>query len=353
MAFLEIKNVRIKGFSACVPANIEYNKDYPYYAEGEFERQLPTIGVEKRHVIEEGTTASDLCLEAAEKLIKDLGWKKEDIQLLVFSSPARDFVFPDTSCILQDRLGLSKSTMAFDMTLGCTGWTYALNVISSIMSASKFKKALLLNGNMTTTENAFTDKTAYPLFSDAGSATAIEYDENAPMIVSEVGTDGSGYDCIIMKDGGRRHPFTEKSLVLKEYGENIRRSDMHMAMKGMEVFAFALNTAPKSVNNLLEHIGKTTDEIDQYFFHQANLFMLKKIAKKLKLSVEKVPYSIYKFGNTGSCSIPLTIVTERADNLRIGVSHNIGCAFGVGLSWGTVYFETENIVIPELILYKK
>ena len=353
MAFLEIKNVKICGFSACVPSKIEYNKDYPFYAEGEFERQLPTIGVEKRHVIEEGTTASDLCHEAAEKLIQDLNWYKDDIQLLIYSSPARDYVFPDTACILQDRLGLSKSTMAFDMTLGCTGWSYAINVISSIMSANKLKKALLLNGNMTTTENAYTDKTAYPLFSDAGSATAIEYDENAPLIVSEVGTDGSGYDCIIMKDGGRRHPFTLESLELKEYGENIKRSDLHMAMKGMDVFAFALKTAPNSVQGLLEHIGKTVEDLDLCVFHQANLFMLKKIVKKLKLPSEKVPFSIYQFGNTGSCSIPLTIVTERAEQLRNGKSHNIGCAFGVGLSWGSVYFETENLVIPELIFYKK
>ena len=182
MAFLEIKNIKICGFSACVPSKIEYNKDYPFYAEGEYERQLPTIGVEKRHIIEAGTTASDLCLEAAEKLIQELNWDKEDIQLLIYSSPARDYVFPDTACILQDRLGLSKSTMAFDMTLGCTGWSYAINVISSIMSANKLKKALLLNGNMTTTENAFTDKTAYPLFSDAGSATAIEYDDTIVVI---------------------------------------------------------------------------------------------------------------------------------------------------------------------------
>lgn len=351
MAFLEIKNVKICGFSACVPSKIEYNEDYPFYADGEFERQLPTIGVEKRHVIEEGITALELCEKAANKLIEELKWEKDSVSLLIYCSPARDYIFPDTACILQDKLGLSKDTMCFDMTLGCTGWVYSMNVASSLMAASKMKRALVLNGNLTTAENAFTDKTSYPLFSDAGTATALEYDEKAPNIVTELGTDGGGYDNIIIKDGGRRNPFSLASLELKEYGENIKRSDLNMAMKGMEVFAFALKTAPQNVLNVLERVGKTQDEIDQFFFHQANLFMVKKIAKKLRLSSEKVPFSIYQYGNTGACSIPLTMVTERADFLKNNKSHNIGCAFGVGLSWGSAYFETNKIVIPELLLY--
>lgn len=351
MAFAKIKNVAIKGVSACVPSKVEYNKDYPYYAEGELERMLPSIGVEKRHVIEPGTTCLELCEKTSNSLLSELGWDKGSIDVLVYCSPARDYIFPDTACILQDRIGLSKTTMCFDMTLGCTGWVYTMNVVASLMSASKMKRALVLNGNLTTAENAFTDKTSYPLFSDAGTATALEYDENAPEIIADLGTDGGGYDNIIIKDGGRRYPYTPESMVLKDYGENIRRSDMNMAMKGMEVFAFALNAAPKSVQNVLNSIEKTQEDIDQFFFHQANLFMVQRISKKLKLPKEKVPFSIYQYGNTGACSIPLTMVTERAEMLRNNCVKSIGCAFGVGLSWGSICFETNKIVIPELILY--
>lgn len=351
MALLKIKNVRVAGVSACVPSNVEYNKDYPYFAEGELERMLPTIGVEKRHIIKPGITTVELCEKSALKLIEDLEWDKESIDLLIFCSPARDYIFPDTACILQDRLGLPKSTMAFDMTLGCTGWIYSMNVACSLISSSRFKRALLLNGSLTTTENAYTDKTAYPLFSDAGTVTALEYNEKAPIMVAELGTDGSGYDNIIIKDGGRRHPFTVDSLAVKEYGENIKRSDMNMAMKGMEVFSFALETAPQNVLNVLKAIEKVQDDMDQYFFHQANLYLLKKIVKKLRIPVEKVPFSIYNYGNTGACSIPLTMVTERPDYLRNNYSKNIGCAFGVGLSWGSLYFETNKIVIPDLLYY--
>lgn len=241
--------------------------------------------------------------------------------------------------------------MCFDMTLGCTGWVYTLNVVASLMSASKMKRALVLNGNLTTAENAITDKTAYPLFSDAGTAMALEYDEKAPDIIADLGTDGGGFDNIIIKDGGRRNPCTPDSFQLKDYGENIRRCDLNMAMKGMEVFAFALNVAPKSVNNVLSSLGKSQEDIDQFFFHQANLFMVQRISKKLKLPKEKVPFSIYQYGNTGACSIPLTMVTERADLLRNNYVKSIGCAFGVGLSWGSVYIETDHIIIPELLIY--
>lgn len=351
MAFTRIKSIAIKGVSACVPSKVEYNKDYPYYAEGELERMLPSIGVEKRHVIEPGTTCLELCEKAANKLLEELGWEKESINVLIYCSPARDYIFPDTACILQDKIGIPKSAMCFDMNLGCTGWVYSVNVAASIMSASKIKRALVLNGNLTTAENAFTDKTSYPLFSDAGTAMALEYDENSPDIIAELGTDGGGYDNIIIKDGGRRNPYTPESMVLKDYGENIKRSDMNMAMKGMEVFAFALNVAPKNVQNVMNAVGKTQEDIDQFFFHQANLFMVQRIAKKLKLPKEKIPFSIYEYGNTGACSIPLTMVTERADELRNNHVTNIGCAFGVGLSWGSIYFETNNLVIPELLLY--
>ena len=256
MAYLKINNVRIKGISACVPTTVEENSDYPYFDDNELERIMPTIGIERRRVLKPGQTCGDLAFVAAEKLIAELGWEKESIGLLIYCSPARDYIYPDTACILQGRLGLSNATMAFDMNLGCTGWTYGFTTACSIVQNGGIKRALMLNGSMGSAECAYTDKTSYPLFCDTGAATAIEFDESAPPIWCELGTDGLNYDAVIIHDGGRRNPVTEKSFELIEYDKNIKRSRLHVEMKGMEVFSFGLNTAPKSLNAVLDFAGK-------------------------------------------------------------------------------------------------
>ena len=351
MARIKLNNIRIKGIAACAPSKVEENSEYPYFDENEFETIIPSIGVERRHVAKEGQTCADFAQRAAEKLIEELGWEKESIDLLIFGSPSKDYIQPDTACVLQGKLDLPESTMAFDMTLGCTGWTYGMTTAGSLLQTGCIKRAILLNGIQGTAESCYYDKTGYPLFSDVGTATALEYDPTAAPIYCELGTIGKDYDAIIVPDGGRRSPVTVESLELKEYEKNVVRNRLHTFMKGMEVFSFALKTAPRSTEAVLEFAGKTKDDIDNFIFHQANYYMVKKIIKKLKIDPEKAPVVMRDFGNTGACSIPFTMVIGRADQLRNGKVTNVGCSFGVGLSWASLCFETENLVIPELQIY--
>lgn len=349
MAFIKINNVKMKGIAACVPSDIEENSDYPYFDENELDRIMPTIGVERRRVLKKGQACSDLAYEAAEKLIAELGWEKESIGLLMFCSPSRDYIQPDTACVIQHRLGLQESTMCFDMTLGCTAFSYGSTTALSILQNGAIKRGLVLNANMGSAEDAYTDKTTWPLIGDAGTAVAYEYDESAPPIWCELGTRGKDYEAIMIPDGGRRNPVTEKSLELIEFDKNIKRSRLHLDMKGMDVFSFAMKTAPKSVNAVLEFAGKSIEDIDLFFFHQANFYMVKKIIKKLKINPEDAPFSMINYGNTGAASIPFTMVTEKAEQLRNGKNKVVACSFGVGLSWGSLYFETEDLVIPDLV----
>lgn len=337
--------------AACAPSKVEENCEYPYFDENEFDRIIPSIGVERRHVAKPGQTCADFAQKAAEKLLEELGWERESIDLLIFGSPSKDYIQPDTACVLQGKLDLPESTMAFDMTLGCTGWTYAMTTAGSLLQTGCIKRALILNGIQGSAESCYYDKTGYPLFSDVGTATALEYDPSAAPIWGDLGTIGKDYEAIIVPDGGRRNPVTAESLELVEYEKNVKRNRLHTFMKGMEVFSFALKTAPKSTNAVLEFAGKQKEEIDHFFFHQANYYMVKKIIKKLKIDPEKAPIAMRDFGNTGACSIPFTMVTECAEQLRHGKALNVGCSFGVGLSWGSLCFETENLVIPELQIY--
>ena len=346
MAFLEFKNVRIAGISAGVPCNVVSNlhpsKDDGVSSDYSPEAFVETTGVLERHLSDILTT-SDLCYAAAERIIDDLGWAKNEINALVFVSQTADYVLPATACILQDRLGLSKECYAEDIALGCSGWVYGLSNIVSLLAAGNVKKALLLCGDAKKRAKGPRD----PLFGHAGTATALEFSEGADGFKFHFGTDGSGYDAIITPDGGSRNQVSPESFLFQEI-EGKRMHRMQTRMKGMDVFSFGISTAPKSIKKLSEYYNFDYQTADFFVFHQANMKMNNMIVKKLKLETNQVPSCMYNFGNTSSASIPLTIVTQlkgRCENK----TKFICCGFGVGLSWGSVAFESNNMVISDLV----
>lgn len=349
MAFSKTFNVKIKGLAACVPKRIVENKDYPFFEEGEYEKFVASVGIERRRIVDPGTCTSDLCFAAAEQLIKELGWQKSEIDILVFVSHTADYKLPATSCILQNRLGLPNSCMTLDISLGCSGYIHGLKVISSLLSSGDVKKGLLLAGNTQSVYASLEDKSVYPLFADAGTATALEYDDNSGEMFFEFGTDGSGYQSIIVPDGGCRNPVNQESFIVTDYGNGIKRSKLHEGLDGMEVFSFGILRAPQSVNSLLEKFSISKDNIDYFLFHQANKFMVERIRKKLNIPIEKVPYNIRDFGNTSCATIPLLMVTNMKDELMNRQLSLLLCGFGVGLSWGSAIFRTKNVICPDLI----
>lgn len=350
MAFLEFKNVRIAGIAAGVPKNIVSNyslkQGEDISADYTPEAFVEATGVKERRCSDTLTT-SDLSFAAAEKLIAELGWDKKEIEALIFVSQSADYFLPATACILQDRLGLSKDCYAEDVALGCSGWVYGLSNVASLVATGKIKKALLLAGDAKKRSKMKRD----PLFGDAGTVTAIEYEEGAKGFLFHFGTDGSGYDAIITPDGGSRNQISLESFELKEY-EGKMMTDLQTRMKGMDVFSFGITTAPKSVKKLAEHFEFDYQDYDYFVFHQANMKMNNQIVKKLKLEPEKVPSCMYQFGNTSSASIPMTIVSQLRGKFENNITKFLCCGFGVGLSWGTVALETQNVIIPEIVEVK-
>lgn len=349
MGNFSVSGVALKGIAACVPKKTDHNKDYPYLAEADISKLIEATGIEQRRIAPKEICTSDMCCAAAEKLIAELGWDAATIDVLIFVSQTPDYILPNTAPVLQDRLGLSKSTMAFDMTLGCSGYVYGLSVLAGIMKAAGFKKGLLLAGDTITKIASEKDKSVMPLFGDAGSATALELQNDAPAMHFGLGTDGSGYKTIIIPDGGARNVVTEESLKQHTVSEGIERNNCQLVLEGMDVFSFGITTVPKAVSSFMEHFSLQQENVDHFIFHQANMMMNKMIAKKLKLPLEKVPFSLKEFGNTSSATIPLTIVTALKGQLQNKKTSMVQCGFGVGLSWGTVYIETNDPVIPGLI----
>ena len=351
MATLQIKNVNIKGIAACVPSHIEDNKQsHIFNNEEEAAKFIDVTGIEFRRTVNgRDICTSDMCYEAAIKLMESLEWQTTEIDCLIFVSQTPDYILPATACILQGRLGLSIDCYAMDISSGCSGWIYGLSAISSLLSPGSMKKGLLLVGDTTTITKSRKDKSTYPLFGDAGTATAIEFEEGAEGIKFHLGTDGKGYEAIMIPDGGFRNFVTPESFIEEEVEPGIFRNRLHSILNGPAVFTFGLTKAPKSVNSLLEKFSITKDEIDYFVFHKANLFMNEKIRTKLKIEKEKVPYSLEEYGNTSSASIPLTIVSRLNNELSNNSKRLLVCAFGVGLSWGSAVFNTNNLVCVPVI----
>ncbi len=353
VAFQHIKNIEIVGLAGCVPSNIQENASLNLFQNnGELNKFVETTGVERRRIVSPGVCASDLCYHAAERLIGELNWEKDEIDCLVFVSGTPDYLHPATACILQGRLGLPQECMSLDITMGCSGWVYGLSIIASAVAAGRFRKALLLVGDTTSMTKSPKDKSTYPLFGDAGTATALVYKEGAQGIMTHLATDGTGYRAIIVEDGGARNPFSADSLKEKEYGPGIVHNRLHTHLDGMSVFSFGISKPPKSINALMQQFQLNKDEIDYFVFHQANKMMIDKIIKKLNIPAEKTPLVLKDFGNTSSSSIPLVMVSRMKDAMNGSRDKSLkimACGFGVGLSWGSVFFTLQNACCCDMI----
>jgi len=350
MAFSSISNVQIVGISACVPKKTEKNMDSELFAtEEEAMKFIKSTGIVEKRVASDAITSADLCYHAAEKLLSELNWDKSNVDCLVFITQTPDYIVPATACILQDRLGLSTECHSFDVTLGCSAWVYGLSIMGSLLSAGSFKKGLLLVGETTTKTKSKRDKSTYPLFGDAGSATAIEFSLNSAGFKIHSGTDGSKHKAIYIPDGGFRNQTILESLESDEIEAGIIRNKLQYIMDGAAVFTFTLTAVPKSISKLMENFMLDNQSIDYLLLHQANKLIVDKLSGKLKFDENRVPVSYDKFGNTSCSSIPLTMVHSIRDELNTKHLKLLACGFGSGLSWATVYFETSKICCPELI----
>lgn len=350
MALLKFNNVGIAGMAACVPGNTIVNYNYTEHFSAEEAKEVTEkTGILERRFALPGITSSDLCFAAAEKLIEDIKIDKSEIDLLIFVSQTPDYRMPATSILLQNRLGLSMQTMAFDISLGCSAFVYALSVVYAMMEKSSFRKALLLDGETRSRVYSPKDRKTAFLFGDGGIAAIIERNERFGESFFSLNSDGSREDLIKIKAGGYRYPSTVETLVEKVIDEHGNmRTEEHGYMEGADVFNFVLREIPPDIKRLEAFSGKLLNSLDYYLFHQANDYMNGYLAKKLKLPTEKVPSSIAQFGNTSSVSIPLTIVTQLQGKL-VENKKAMLCAFGVGMSWATAFINFNGCQISDLV----
>ena len=317
---LNLNHSIISGISISVPKSIEHNNLS--------KKEKNYIGVSSKYFDNTNSVkTSDLCLLSAREIIRTLKWDKKDIKYIIFVSQTRDFIFPSTSCILQNKLGLNKDVLAYDIPLGCSGFIYGL-FNSFILSEKTKGKGLLLLGDMSSKFVDLNDRQNRILFGDAGTAVAVDFSKRKNSSYFLFGTDGSGSEYIKYDSD--------------QFNKNLGGK---FTMKGANVFNYMVKKIPEQINILLNKSKNSSKKIDYYVFHQASKFLIEKISEKLDIKEKKILMSLERFGNTNSASIPVTLFNSKK---KIKNSKIVLSGFGVGLSWGSAVINTNKVIFTKL-----
>lgn len=301
MPYLRFEQTGLLGLAAAVPRKTVDNRALGRELQVQgIDELVRKIGIEERRMAEEGVCASDLCLAAAERLLEDMQVDRSEIDLLVFVSQTPDYRMPATAVTLQHRLGLPSTTMAFDISLGCSGFVYGLSVVYALVQQAGIRRALLLDGETRTRAYSPRDRTTAFLFGDGGVAALIGKEGGGTSHFS-LCSDGSRHELLHIPAGGYRMPSSADTVVERVDDEkgNIRSLE-HGRMNGPDIFNFIIREVPRDILALLDRARVSKADIDYFVFHQANSYINGYLMKKLGLDPAKVPSSLGSFGNTAS-----------------------------------------------------
>jgi len=315
--------IKISAISYYLPDKVEgvdaLQRDNPDW---DMSRIIEKTGIHNRYISSPGETAVDLGIKAGEKLLEGT-FSREEIDLLILVTQSPDYVLPTSACILQDRLGLSKSCMAFDVNLGCSGFVYSLSIASGLIESGIAHKGLILCADTYSKYIEKNDRTCRPVFSDGAAAILVEGSDTDCIGPFEFGTDGSGYDRLIVRRSGAR-----------DADQRPNSQQGPLEMHGSDIFLFTMRVIPLCINKLLNRAGLAIENIDLFVFHQASKFVIDSLIQKMFLDKEKIFINYDSIGNTVSASIPIAL-KDAALKGRLKEGDTVMLVgFGVGLSWG-------------------
>lgn len=346
MAFFNFKNIRVAGIACAVPSNEVKTESYkPVFGDEEVEKFMEMTGVRASRRTSEHQTASDLGYRAAKELLTRKNIDVNEIGALIFSSHSPDYRRPATAFVLQYRLGIPNDAVCYDISLGCSSLVVGIQTVASIMSTCDMKYALLFVGDTAGKSVCPTDKSSAMLFGEAGAVMLLEKTENNnDRIEALIRSDGAGFRYMIVPGGGYRNLHASDNRVMCEDGNE--RSLMNSFIQGTAVFTFTIFDVPRLVKDFFAQTGTLPEDYDCYAFHQANLYILKQIAKKTKIPFDRMPITLDRYGNTSGASAILSLCDHYASSAENKIIKVMACGFGIGISLGVTSFEinTDDIL---------
>lgn len=344
-----LNNIKIKSIATYLPLDVlEMSSLASIYGDKTVETIMKATGVERVRVAKSEETASDMCFAAADYLIEKEQIDREIIDGVVFISQTADYRLPATSVILQDKLGLSKETVCFDIPYGCAGYIYGIYQAALLISSGSCNNVLVLAGDTTTKLINPKDRAQRMVFGDAGSATLVTKGEFS--FGFHINSDGGGYDQVIVPAGGFRIPSSELTRQEFEDRDGNIRTQENLYMDGMAVFNFILQSGKSSINAVAEYMQWDKEDVKLFALHQGTSFTLRYLIKRLKIDINKAPINIINYGNTGPTTIPLILcdMFHKGTNADMqNLDKVIMCAYGVGLSWGSIACDLSGTNIYE------
>ena len=299
-----------------------------------FKRFETRVGIRQRFVAAKNETTLSLAEKACNKLLEKSNLKRNQIDYLILCTQSPEYKLPTTACILQDRLGLSKDIGAFDFNLGCSGYVYGLFLANKIVCKEK-KNILLVTSETYSKLLHPEDRSNRSIFGDAATATWVQYSETDEIGDFVLGTDGSGFDKLIVKNGGDKYPFIHDPEKLS-YGSGNNYTENNLYMDGPEIYNFTSTRIPEVINGTLKKNNLQENQVDQFILHQANKILLNQIRVSLGIAKEKFYINLDNYGNTVSNTIPIALKEYLDENKdQKNTKSIILTGFGVGLSWAS------------------
>ena len=350
---LQFQGARITGIQLVLPKReVSFDSEASSY---DFSLQqsakLKTVlGFDRRRVVAEDVTCSDLVVAGFEALSRDglLDLKSLDALIVVTQTP--DYLIPGTSYVIHGRLGLRQDMLCLDVNQGCAGFVVGLMTAFSLLNQKAIRRVALVNADVVSRLVAFGDRNSRPIIGDAASITIVDKTSDDSLIYGNIKVDGIGWDALMVPAGGMKiRPSPQTAISEFDANGNSRALD-NLVMRGDAVFNFVMKEVPPMILSLLEDSGIKLSQVDGFAFHQPNPFMLRKLAEKLGIPLEKMPMDLVrKFGNSSGVSIPAVLCTSY-DASYFNQPRVICLAgFGVGLTWGSLLMNMSKLSFLKLL----
>jgi len=341
------ERAKITGIQLIVPSReISFDSEMAAYSFNpqQSAKLKQVMGYDRRRVVEDGVTSSDLAIAGFRVLSESGQLDLRSLDALIVVTQTPDYLMPGTSYLIHDKLGLRQDMLCLDINQGCAGFIVGLTTAFSLLNQQNFKRVALVNVDVVSRLVAEGDRNSRPIIGDAAAITIVESDARAEPVYGNLKVDGTRWDALMIPAGGMKiRPSPETAIHTTDPNGNSRALD-NLIMKGDAVFNFVMQEVPPMIEALMHESKFVLSNVDNFLFHQPNPFMLKKLASKLGVRLEKMPIDLVrKYGNSSGVTIPAVLCTEFDASYFEQPKWVCMAGFGVGLTWGSLLMQLGNL----------